>query len=547
MDRHDIDALLVGALYGELTPADEARLTAHLESHPADRGALDDLKSARAKVRESRIFDLQAEPPQHISALLLQEAHRRAPKKVVADDGEKRDSWFWRFARSFALHPAMAAAAMLVVVLGVSAIALKNKGSSSMREAQPSATSQSDNAEMTPTEAPAVAVNGDTMAAGSAAPMNEEGASYHAGLAEKDDLTADPSLAQDRKKADESAAQRWRSDTDGKVNKNQGIAVTTEQMQPKDLEEDRDERRNALAESKLAKEKSAEQQKKAANDRAGALNLDGADDGYGYAPTTGAAPGRGVAAGTGGGGASGGLVAGGAPQGNTVTKGNAGPAAAAPSPAPSTAPSATAPANRPSYAQPPPPPPSTDKATTTATVAPKTEAAKPSAPAKQEAKADAKPTTPSTPTTTTGAKTGSSTTSDANKKTSTQKPAEEKPAEKTVQKSPPKAVSKQPAPAQQAPAAPPADPTIAWAKQQHQRAVALTKNGDCKGAAQVALGVSQKAPAYYASYMASDRDLKSCKSYIDDARDREAEKSAKSRAQKRVNADEPAAPAESVK
>ena len=36
VDRQDIDALLISALYGELTPADEARLTMHLESHPAD-------------------------------------------------------------------------------------------------------------------------------------------------------------------------------------------------------------------------------------------------------------------------------------------------------------------------------------------------------------------------------------------------------------------------------------------------------------------------------------------------------------------------------
>ena len=45
LDRQDIDALLVGALYGELSSADEAALTAHLDSHPADRNALDDLKS----------------------------------------------------------------------------------------------------------------------------------------------------------------------------------------------------------------------------------------------------------------------------------------------------------------------------------------------------------------------------------------------------------------------------------------------------------------------------------------------------------------------
>jgi hypothetical protein len=117
VDRQDIDALLVGALYGELTPAEEARLHTHLESHPADRGALDDLKSARAAVRESRVFDLQAEPPQAVSALLLQEAHRRAPRR--APEERAKDGWLARLARSFVMHPAMAAAATLVLVIGV--------------------------------------------------------------------------------------------------------------------------------------------------------------------------------------------------------------------------------------------------------------------------------------------------------------------------------------------------------------------------------------------------------------------------------------------
>src|SRR5262245_30437376 len=111
MDRQDIDALLIGALYGELTPADEARLAAHLESHPADRGALDDLRNARQAVRESRFFELQLDPPQAVSALLLQEAHRRAPK-VSAKDHDEKQSWFFRFTRVFLAHPAMAAAAM---------------------------------------------------------------------------------------------------------------------------------------------------------------------------------------------------------------------------------------------------------------------------------------------------------------------------------------------------------------------------------------------------------------------------------------------------
>jgi anti-sigma factor RsiW len=114
VDRTDIDALLIGALYGELTPADEARLTAHLESHPADRTALDQLTRTRAAVRDSRILTFQAEPPQSISALLLQEAARRAPRRV--DRGETT-TWFQRFVRSFMAHPAMAAAATLVLVI----------------------------------------------------------------------------------------------------------------------------------------------------------------------------------------------------------------------------------------------------------------------------------------------------------------------------------------------------------------------------------------------------------------------------------------------
>jgi hypothetical protein len=113
VDRNDIDALLIGSLYGELSSADEARLKAHLESHPADRTALDGLTCTRDAVRASRIFDVQVEPPQSVSALLLQEAARRAPRESA------REGWFVRLRRSFLMSPAMAAAAMLVLVIGV--------------------------------------------------------------------------------------------------------------------------------------------------------------------------------------------------------------------------------------------------------------------------------------------------------------------------------------------------------------------------------------------------------------------------------------------
>src|SRR5262249_21061820 len=62
-DRHDIDALLIGSLYGELSSADEARLKAHLESHPGDRTALDGLNRAREAVRASRDLGARPGPP----------------------------------------------------------------------------------------------------------------------------------------------------------------------------------------------------------------------------------------------------------------------------------------------------------------------------------------------------------------------------------------------------------------------------------------------------------------------------------------------------
>jgi hypothetical protein len=125
-DRTDLDALLIGAVYGELAPADEARLTAHLESHPADRTALDDLTHTRAAVRDSRILAFHHEPPHAVSAILLQEASRRARRsgnqRTEIGKTSGTEGWFQRLVTSFMAHPAMATAAMLVVVLGVTGL-----------------------------------------------------------------------------------------------------------------------------------------------------------------------------------------------------------------------------------------------------------------------------------------------------------------------------------------------------------------------------------------------------------------------------------------
>ena len=116
-ERTDLDALLISALYGELAPADEARLAAHLESHPADRAALADLTHTRDAVRASRLFAVQLEPPQSVSARLLQEAARSAPRPAGRSD--EAGGWFQRFTRAFIAHPAMATAATFVLVVGV--------------------------------------------------------------------------------------------------------------------------------------------------------------------------------------------------------------------------------------------------------------------------------------------------------------------------------------------------------------------------------------------------------------------------------------------
>ena len=123
MVDQELDALLVGALYGELGPAEEARLAAHLESHPTDRTALDDLRSTRKALVDARFFELWFDPPPAVSARLVQEAARRAPRAAESGDG-----WFMRLARSLAAHPAMAAAAMLVVVVGVAGTLYMQKG-----------------------------------------------------------------------------------------------------------------------------------------------------------------------------------------------------------------------------------------------------------------------------------------------------------------------------------------------------------------------------------------------------------------------------------
>ena len=123
-DRQDIDALIVGALYGELDDADRARLEAHLSSHPEDRAALEALERTRATVRRGIATMPEPEPNPAISTLLLREAGRLAPAAgraaSAAEPAQEEGLWgrFLRWARPVAMHPAFAGAAALVLVAG---------------------------------------------------------------------------------------------------------------------------------------------------------------------------------------------------------------------------------------------------------------------------------------------------------------------------------------------------------------------------------------------------------------------------------------------
>jgi hypothetical protein len=139
-DRHDIDALLVDAAYGTLDADGRARLDAYLISHPQERAALDAMTATRARVREARAAAPDAEPSGGISALLLQEAARRAPARKAERAGTASSgsgsiwSWLQSAMRPLVAHPALASAAALVLVGGTAGALYLRAGSSSFYE-----------------------------------------------------------------------------------------------------------------------------------------------------------------------------------------------------------------------------------------------------------------------------------------------------------------------------------------------------------------------------------------------------------------------------
>lgn len=439
VERQDIDALLISALYGELTPADESRLAAHLDSHPADRSALDGLTRAREVVHQSRILAVQFEPPQAVSALLMQEASRRAPKKPVEGEG-----WFARFVRSFVQHPAMAAAAMLVVVVGAATIVSRTSGDhfaetpavETAQRAEPA----SDTIALNRPAEPAAPAATPAAAPGAIAPdtgQNQAGTDqFKVALADerldtgldrdakegaaragaKADLAKNKGEAQALPETDPSVGFYDGAKSGKAVAKptpaaTGGIEVRQRESMPKDFEDE------VTTEAKPTERAKNEKVATSASDDNWARP---ADDGE----RTRDMPGDGVGRASGGGGAAA------APQ--------APPAPVTKAPEPKTAPRKVA----------PPPPPAPAKIATDATSA------------------------------------------------ETQKKDKDKVAN---------------------------DPNAAWARDQHAALVTAVRANNCGRAANIALAIENRAPAYYAQNVASDRSVKECLAYINRERDKEQE------------------------
>ncbi len=434
VDRQDIDALLISALYGELTPADETRLATHLDSHPADRTALSDLTRAREVVHESRILQVQLDPPQSISALLLQEAVRRAPRRA------SEQGWFQRFMRSFMAHPAIAAAAMLVIVIGFATVISTRKGdhfsesqapaadrTTQVMSSEPAAPSvgaaaTSEGANTNKDQAPSEAVAGaDRDLAGDDGLKGSGGDSFRVGL---DDSTTGKLAAQKPRKVDSSNKREDASgdSVGGKADPKPRVVTNSPSKDPGYIEL----RKQAPAPKELG-------QGKADTNTALEEAVDEQRAGASAQPPSvrGGAPGGGAAGGT-------------APARDRQLGSSA---------------NSKAPAQRPQAIGSVKPPAAPPQAGARITATPNDERAA---------------------------------------------------SEKTI--------------ARGAATDGTSDPQFEWASAQHKRVTKQVRDGNCQDAASLALEIARRAPSYYQQNIATDRELKKCLSYINNEREKEAER-----------------------
>lgn len=120
-----MDELMMDLLYDELDPARSTKVAEHMGACARCSAEMGALRRTRAAFRD--LSDL--EPPASVSAILLHEAARHSPARdvVPAPSSSLLDrlrAWF----RPIANHPALAAAASLVIVAGVAGVLYVRKG-----------------------------------------------------------------------------------------------------------------------------------------------------------------------------------------------------------------------------------------------------------------------------------------------------------------------------------------------------------------------------------------------------------------------------------
>jgi hypothetical protein len=499
VDRQDIDALLIGSLYGELSSTEEARLSAHLESHPADRTALVNLTRAREVVRESRILQVQFDPPQAVSALLMQEAVRRAPK--VRDE----QSWFQRFMRTFIAHPAMAAAATLVLVVGVAGTVYMKKGDHF--------------AKATKDDAPALSMTPSSSSPSSSSPSPTAGPS----AADKPAAATEQSAKDSKEFGRGIVASDEGQNAEGIANGRQLSQGSADNFQVKLDDGDAGKPADRIVVSG-ERTRELDEKKKAESNELGFRG--GADKNQTQAK----------------------------PKANkpvTTTLSKETPSDDLDQPTlPNTEPSAVAKKPEPTKADPAKPEPSPDpkvaktaKPTTpttqttpkktpprlevtTPTQAPKDLGSVASSRDDQSRKGDA-----------TGAGAGgtASRTNDSRPGNASPPPAPPPPPPASTV-----AVDEKEKRAQEKAAT-----ELAWAKERHGRLIAAVKAGKCELAATIAVDIANRNSTYYATTVADDRFIKPCAQYITAQREREAERVQRAKATQRRAVDEAPAPAPS--
>jgi anti-sigma factor RsiW len=115
MQCNDISELMMDYLYQELDGSQAEAFRSHLVGCNRCNAELEAFQRTRTAMRELP----EAEPSQAVTARLLHEAAKRAPRPAQEEESGGLLSWFAGLFRPLVAHPGWAAAASLIMVLGV--------------------------------------------------------------------------------------------------------------------------------------------------------------------------------------------------------------------------------------------------------------------------------------------------------------------------------------------------------------------------------------------------------------------------------------------